>query len=212
MGRTLVVLLSLVLTACGTPAPTIWGQVVERDRENVTLLTADGLMRLALTNRNHMVGDCIKVEVPSVQTQRVRQVDRETAASGQQTGHCPTREFDEIFGYLSCNDEICTFSSPQFPGVRAEPLFVAAAEAEFKEAAGLPNEARMSEAWPYCVRLRGLLGREGRFGHLGGNNRILYVFAVDAARNVPDTSWCERDLIERAPPAHGHRPIRPFYD
>lgn len=212
MARTLVVLLSLVLTACGTPASLIWGQVVERDRASVTLLTADGLMQLVLANPQLMVGDCVKVEVPSVQSRRAMQIDRESSALGKQTGHCPTREFDEIFGYLSCNDERCTFSAPQFPGLSAQPQFVATARQEFNEAAGLPIESDLSRSWPYCVRLRGLLGREGRFGHLGGNNRILYVFAVNAARNVPHISWCAREHIERAPPAHGHRPTGSFYE
>lgn len=207
-----VAALVLALISCGPSAPGVWGIVLERTGDNITLLSDGGLVDFTVSNARLRVGDCVKVAPQREESGRARQVARESAGSRDHPDHCPLPEIDETFGYLSCNEEQCTFSSPEFPDVRAEPLFLPVAQQQFNAAVGLPTERRPSESWPYCVRLRGLLGPEGAYGHLGANNRVLYILKVDAARNVPHTSWCSREFIERAPSANGHHPTVPFYD
>lgn len=211
MNRALIACLILALGSCGPPPPSVWGLVVDRDRDNITLLNGDEFTEFALRNARVTFGDCVQIELPRG-SRPARQVARVPASSANHARHCHPPEVDEIFGYLSCHEEGCTFSSPNLPDVRAEPRFLQAAQQQFNVSAGLPPEAGISESWPYCVRLRGVLGPRGGYGHLGTSNHVLYIFAVDAARNVPDISWCSRENIDRAPASHSHNPSTPFYD
>ena len=199
------------VTSCERPIASLNALLLMREGPTATFAPSDGspIVTLEIGNQAALGGECETLGLLSIKAgdrhQRARVLQRRPRG-------CSTPPSDAYVGYIECNTEICTFWSPDAPGVRADPIFVGGAPSEFAQHAGLPSDTWISHSWPYCVRLRGIMGPEGTYSHLGGNNHQLFILRVTRARNVPDISWCAPGFIDRAPPAPGHTtPTEPFY-
>jgi hypothetical protein len=215
----LALLAMTIGVACQAPERIVQGIIVpQHDVRPATFLPSDGSGPVDIKLGRRMTDvSCVEVGLRErdvakgrrpVRAGLVRAIPYE---GNEDQSLCKVSGLQTVMGSLSCTLEKCTFSSPDWEGVYAQPILTRDMVRRLADLAGVTPHRPLWSSWPYCVRLQGWLGPEGQYGHLGGNNHVLYVVRVEAARNVPAPSWCDCDVIERAPSASARlRPAEPF--